>query len=372
MLYLIKTFFILALALLTVLGFFYKTSGDPTFPFSTTTQLLMLELFVIGIPSVYLTIQPNTARVSGHFLKNVLKKSLPGAVAIVLAIIITYSLHKICGFDIKTTKTIVVLVATFIGLMILYLACRPLNKKKYALVISMFLICLFITIQSMTRAPRIRIFKFDLSDFLAQSFDLDNLVDHRIATIDNMETIVNTRDYCNNYMTLLENIDYEDNDYLRRTYQYASQISNSWENETNIHISTTISYLTDIQEIFITEKKEINYYLDLMIIDIPDEEERIIARDYVKDFRTLYLNNTDYLSALIGQFDNMNDTARYNFTPILLAYGLVASSFIIMSITSYFIDFLDRLHLLSVINNIKESKNKDEDDIKEFIEHEDE
>ena len=75
MLFLVKTFFILTLVFLTITGFFKKFSGDGSFPFTNPTQLLMIEIFVIGIPSVFLTIQPNKNRVSGHFLWNVLQKS---------------------------------------------------------------------------------------------------------------------------------------------------------------------------------------------------------------------------------------------------------------------------------------------------------
>ena len=149
MLFLVKTFFIITLAVLTVLGFFKATSGDGSFPFNKPTQLLMLELFVIGIPSTFLTIQPNTNRVSGNFLWNVLQKSLPGVVAIVLSVIVTYLLCSLCGFGVSTTKTIVVITTTFIGLMILYLACRPFTWKKVVLFVSMTFICTFISIVSM-------------------------------------------------------------------------------------------------------------------------------------------------------------------------------------------------------------------------------
>ena len=103
MLFLVKTFFILTLVFLTITGFFKKFSGDGSFPFTNPTQLLMIEIFVIGIPSVFLTIQPNKNRVSGHFLWNVLQKSLPGVVAIIFGVIVTYLLNYKCGVGVDLT-----------------------------------------------------------------------------------------------------------------------------------------------------------------------------------------------------------------------------------------------------------------------------
>lgn len=176
MLFLVKTFFVLTLVILTVFGFFKKTSGDGSFPFSNPTQLLMIELFVIGIPSTFLTIQPNKNRISGNFLWNVLQKTLPGVVAIVAAVIVTYSLHYVCGFDIMVTKTIVVVTTTLIGLMILYLACRPFSWKKVILFASMCLCCAFITLESMYMYPKIVIGSFNLGEIIHNEFQLFDLI----------------------------------------------------------------------------------------------------------------------------------------------------------------------------------------------------
>ena len=174
MLFLVKTFFILTLVVLTITGFFKKFSGDGSFPFTNPTQLLMIELFVIGIPSVFLTIQPNKNRVSGHFLWNVLQKSLPGVVAIIFGVIVTYLLNYKCGFGVDLTKTIVVVTTTFIGLMILYLACKPFNWKKIALFVGMSACCAFLTSQAVFQKPFINL--FGITNILKEQFDLQNVI----------------------------------------------------------------------------------------------------------------------------------------------------------------------------------------------------
>ncbi len=174
MLFLVKTFFVLTLVFLTITGFFKKFSGDGSFPFTNPTQLLMIEIFVIGIPSVFLTIQPNKNRVSGHFLWNVLQKSLPGVVAIIFGVIVTYLLNYKCGFGVDLTKTIVVVTTTFIGLMILYLACKPFNWKKIALFVGMAVCCAFLTSQAVFQKPLINL--FGITNLLKEQFDLQNVI----------------------------------------------------------------------------------------------------------------------------------------------------------------------------------------------------
>ena len=174
MLFLVKTFFILTLVFLTITGFFKKFSGDGSFPFTNPTQLLMIEIFVIGIPSVFLTIQPNKNRVSGHFLWNVLQKSLPGVVAIIFGVIVTYLLNYKCGFGVDLTKTIVVVTTTFIGLLILYLACKPFNWKKIALFVGMAACCAFLTSQAVFQKPLINL--FGITNILKEQFDLQNVI----------------------------------------------------------------------------------------------------------------------------------------------------------------------------------------------------
>ena len=174
MLFLVKTFFILTLVILTITGFFKKFSGDGSFPFTNPTQLLMIELFIIGIPSVFLTIQPNKKRVSGNFLWNVLQKSLPGVVAIIFGVIVTYLLNYKCAFGVDLTKTIVVVTTTFIGLMILYLACKPFTWEKIVLFVAMAFCCLFLTSQAVFKLPYIS--WLNLTNTLHEQFDLQNVL----------------------------------------------------------------------------------------------------------------------------------------------------------------------------------------------------
>lgn len=147
MLYLVKTLFMTCLAVLTACGFFYWISSKNssltnlyerfletgTFPFAGSKQLMILEMFAIGLPSIVLALQYNNAPIKGNFMKNALKRSIPGASGIVCAIIFTFLFSRQYGFDVAEVKTVVSLTATFTLLIVMCRACVPFNKKKLIL-----------------------------------------------------------------------------------------------------------------------------------------------------------------------------------------------------------------------------------------------
>ena len=150
-LFLVKTLFIILLAILTIFGFIGKFApdGDGTFPIASTKQLLLLEFFAIGIPSFYLAIQSDYTKIKGRFLYNVLKKALPGALAITIEVMVAYIFAEMLGISAAEVKTLSVLCATGTCLMVLYLAFRPFNWKKTVLFIVLIAFVAFSIILSM-------------------------------------------------------------------------------------------------------------------------------------------------------------------------------------------------------------------------------
>lgn len=153
MLYLVKTLFMTALAILTAAGFFkiFGPDGDGTFPFAGSKQLLIVEMFAIGIPSFILAIQQNNSPVKGNFLRNALRSATPGAAGIVGAVIFSYMFSKPYGFEISEIKTVVAITATITLLIVMCRACIPFNKKKTVLSISMCVLSLTLIILSMNQ-----------------------------------------------------------------------------------------------------------------------------------------------------------------------------------------------------------------------------
>lgn len=150
-LFLVKTLFVILLAILTIIGFVGKFApdGDGTFPIGSTKQLLLLELFAIGLPSFYLAIQSDFTKIKGHFLYNVLKKALPGALAITIEVMVAYLFAKMLGLSPAEVKTLSVICATGTCFMVLFLAFKPFNKQRIIVFVSLVSIVLFTIILSM-------------------------------------------------------------------------------------------------------------------------------------------------------------------------------------------------------------------------------
>lgn len=145
-LFLMKTLFTMMLTLMTIIFPQIFTNG---YPF-VTKQLMLLESLVIGIPSFFLAIQPNKQQIKGNFLKNIFASCIPSALSLLFSVLIIYFIASQENFfDFKETfdlsnqkeiETMCVLCITFIGLVILYNVCKPLNAYRGVLFGSMFVI----------------------------------------------------------------------------------------------------------------------------------------------------------------------------------------------------------------------------------------
>ena len=119
-LYLMKTLFTIILCVTTLaLGISY--------PF-TPKQLLLLEMFVIGLPSFILTFQPNNELIRGNFIPQVLKKSIPCALLMYFNILIVLILNENTTTLLPEEYTsLCTLLLTFVGYINLVWICWPLN-----------------------------------------------------------------------------------------------------------------------------------------------------------------------------------------------------------------------------------------------------
>lgn len=127
-LYLMKTFFTMILSFVIL-----WIPSMETYPF-TLKQMNLLELFIIGAASFFLSLQPNDARVKGTFINNVLFKSIPSALVMVISVGIV---GLISLFYTDTPKevytTMAVLSLTLAGTVNLFMICRPFNTYRTVL-----------------------------------------------------------------------------------------------------------------------------------------------------------------------------------------------------------------------------------------------
>lgn len=100
-------------------------------------QLTLINVLTVGTPSFFLAIEPNRARVQGSFLKKVLLKSVPPGVSVVLSALLIQLTGHIFRLDIHQVSAITVMVAAFIGFVVLYNVCKPFDLKKVILFVLM-------------------------------------------------------------------------------------------------------------------------------------------------------------------------------------------------------------------------------------------
>jgi cation-transporting ATPase E len=131
-LFLVKNIFSFALTLTALLFAL-------TYPI-TPSQLSLFNGTLIGIPSFILALEPNTNRVRGRFLKNVLLRALPAGITdflCMLGAILACRYFNIPTDELSTMATIII---GGVGFMMLYKISRPLNSLRRALIIAMFIL----------------------------------------------------------------------------------------------------------------------------------------------------------------------------------------------------------------------------------------
>lgn len=115
------------------------------YPF-TTSMMLMLEWFVIGIPSFILAFLPNDKPIQGKFIYNLIKNALPGAIALCFNVAAIYLfnllVHGSIVDNIELVSTMATLILTITGLAMLYRLCKPFKPLTVTLWVTMFAICM--------------------------------------------------------------------------------------------------------------------------------------------------------------------------------------------------------------------------------------
>ena len=115
------------------------------YPF-TTSMMLMLEWFVIGIPSFILAFLPNDKPIQGKFIYNLIKNALPGAIALCVNVAAGYLFNLfVYGSiveNIDLVSTMATLTLTITGLAMLYRLCKPFRPLTVTLWVVMFAICM--------------------------------------------------------------------------------------------------------------------------------------------------------------------------------------------------------------------------------------
>ena len=129
-LFLMKTFMSMALSVI------FLILRKP-YPFDTS-NLLMLEMLVIGLPSFALAFQKNNDIIRGKFLSNVIGRCLPGGVTLTCAVMAVYLFQLYANPNMPTDmyQSMLVIAMTYTGMMVLYKNCEPFDGFRTVLMIT--------------------------------------------------------------------------------------------------------------------------------------------------------------------------------------------------------------------------------------------
>ena len=133
-LFLMKTIFAICISVFTLIM-------NKTYPFSPI-QFIMLELFVIGLPSFFLALQPNTNPIKGKFMTNLAKNSLPAGICLVASTMAMYIYQMFTNISTEVLVTMASIGIISIGFIALFRQCKPLNWFKSIMFIACVGICI--------------------------------------------------------------------------------------------------------------------------------------------------------------------------------------------------------------------------------------
>ena len=133
-LFLVKTVFSAVLAVLCAF--------IPPYPFQPV-QMSLISTAIIGIPSFVLALEPNRERVRGNFLGNVLARSVPASLAIVLAVGVASGFLEHFGLTRDQISTVCVVLTCLVGFNLVVRISLPLNSLRAALLVVVVAVVIF-------------------------------------------------------------------------------------------------------------------------------------------------------------------------------------------------------------------------------------
>ena len=103
-------------------------------------QLLLMEMFAIGLPAFALALQPNRELIKGKFLQTILAKSVIGAVVSLFIAIFLYLTPHITGLSQDEIQSIIVVAITINALFVIGRVSWPFNAYRLFVLITMIML----------------------------------------------------------------------------------------------------------------------------------------------------------------------------------------------------------------------------------------
>ena len=103
-------------------------------------QFSLISSITIGIPAFILALEPNYNIITGNFFLNILKKSIPGGLTIVINILSVVIISKIFNFNKDVISTMSVILVAITGFILLFRICIKFNKLRFFMFIVLIIL----------------------------------------------------------------------------------------------------------------------------------------------------------------------------------------------------------------------------------------
>ncbi len=119
-------------------------TGDKTISYPFLIQHMYLWEFAgIGVSAFFVALEKNATPIKGRFLSSIFVEAVPGAIAMIVAILLNYLLFVlqknevfysgVSSFDIATTMAVISF--TLLSLVVLFRVCYPLSKYRLIVIV---------------------------------------------------------------------------------------------------------------------------------------------------------------------------------------------------------------------------------------------
>ena len=100
-------------------------------------QLSLISSLTIGVPSFFLALEPNYALVEGRFLRNVVRRAMPGGLTNIVLVTFAGLFVSVFHLPESNLNTIAVWVVATVGFVTLYHVSKPFTKLRAAVLVTM-------------------------------------------------------------------------------------------------------------------------------------------------------------------------------------------------------------------------------------------
>jgi cation-transporting ATPase E len=90
----------------------------------------MISALTIGVPSFFLAMEPNYERVTGSFIRGVLRRAFPGGLTNIFVVLAAQAYMKVFGLTLEQTGTVCAAILSVVGLLVLYQVCKPFDRFR--------------------------------------------------------------------------------------------------------------------------------------------------------------------------------------------------------------------------------------------------